>query len=350
MTEQWVTGGLATIMLLVLTLPFFSHRVERQLEIFLFVTGVLAVTLSGQWSWRLVHHALLDPVKITLAVLIAGMLFRLIRPKLGLWTNRLARRIGFTPLYFVIVVGLGLLSSLITAIIAALILAEIISALRLPRNVELRLVVIACFSIGLGAVLTPVGEPLSAIAVAKLSGEPYYAGLFFLLGLMGKWVMPLIVVLGLLTILLPSKHETKDPSLVEDKPEKTRDILIRALKVYVFVLALVFLGTGFTPVVDKYLTQVPVAGLYWINIVSAVLDNATVTAAEITPLMPEQTIRTILLGLLIAGGMLIPGNIPNIICAGRLSIKSSEWARIGIPPGMVLMIGCFLVLLVSSQW
>jgi predicted cation transporter len=261
------------------------------------------------------------------------------------WANLLAGWVGFAPLFFVVVVGLGLLSSFITAIIAALILAEIVSALRLPRDVELRLVVIACFAIGLGAVLTPLGEPLSTIAVAKLAGEPYHAGFFFLLGLLGKWVIPLILGLGLLTALLPSGHKVRDPALTEDKAEQTRDIVVRAMKVYLFILALVFLGTAFTPIVDRYLTRIPAVGLYWINIVSAVLDNATVTAAEVTPMMSEQTIRTILLGLLIAGGMLIPGNIPNIVCANKLGIKSSEWARVGVPLGLVLMTGTFVVLL-----
>jgi len=348
MSEHWVTGGLMAIMALVLALPFFSHRVERQLEIFLFVAGTLAVTVSGQWSRHLVQEALIDPIKITLAVLIAGLLFRLIRPKIGVWTNRLAQRVGFAPLFFVLVVGLGLLSSFITAIIAALILAEVISPLRLPRTVELRLVILACFSIGLGAVLTPLGEPLSTIAVSKLAGEPYHADFFFLLRLLGKWVIPLVFGLGLLTMLLPNKPEVRELALTEDKPEQTRDIVLRAVKVYIFILGLVLLGAAFTPLVDKYLTRVPPAGLYWINIVSAVLDNATVTAAEITPLMSEQTLRTVLLGLLIAGGMLIPGNIPNIICANKLSIPSREWARVGVPLGLVLMIGVFVVLLAWS--
>jgi predicted cation transporter len=347
MSEYWVTGGLMTVMMLVLTLPFSSHKIEKQLELFLFVIGILAVTISGQWSWHLVYEALIDPIKITLAVLIAGLLFRLIRPQIGVWANRLATRIGFAPLFSVIVVGLGLLSSFITAIIAALVLAEVISALRLPRRVELRLVIIACFSIGLGAVLTPLGEPLSTIAVSKLAGEPHHAGFLFLLGLLGKWVIPMIFGLGLLTILLPNKHEVQTATLTEDKPEQMRDIVMRAMKVYVFILALVFLGTAFTPIVDKYLTRIPAIGLYWINMVSAILDNATLTAAEITPTMSEQTIKTILLGLLIAGGMLVPGNIPNIICANKLGIKSSEWARVGIPLGMVLMIACFFVLLLA---
>ena len=345
MGEPWLTGGLLAILVLVLALPFFSHRVERQLELFLFFTGISSATVSGVWSWHLVREALLDPIKITLAALSAGLLFRLIRPKIGGWTNRLARRIGFAPLFFLVVAGLGLLSSFITAIIAALILAEIVSALRLPKAVELRLVVLACFAIGLGAVLTPVGEPLSTIAVAKLSGEPHRADFFFLLRLLGKWVIPLVFLLGLVAMLVRNKHEVREPALTEDKPEQLRDILIRALKVYVFILALVFLGTAFTPIVDRYLTRIPVAGLYWINIISAVLDNATVTAAEITPSMSEQTIASILLGLLIAGGMLIPGNIPNIICANKLGIQSHEWARLGVPLGLALMLGCFVVLL-----
>jgi predicted cation transporter len=77
------------------------------------------------------------------------------------------------------------------------------------------------------------------------------------------------------------------------------------------------------------------------------LDNATLTAAEISPLMPEETIKDALAGLLIAGGMLIPGNIPNIICANKLSIKSREWAVFGVPLGMVIMVGFFIFLLLT---
>jgi len=347
MNEVWVTGGLATIIGLVLALPFLSKKVERQLEAFLFVMGLLSVTISGLWRWHLVGRALVEPIKITLAVLIAGLLFRLIRPKLGQWTHIFAKRFGFGPLLFIIVAGLGLLSSIITAIIAALILAEVISALRLPRTLEVRLVVIACFSIGLGAVLTPLGEPLSTIAVSKLAGEPYHAGFFFLLKLLGKWMIPLVVGLGLLAALLPNKHEGKGTTLTEDRPEEAGDMFVRAFKVYLFVLALVFLGEGFTPVVDRYLAHVPANALYWVNIISAILDNATLTAAEITPAMSEQTIKAALAGLLIAGGMLIPGNIPNIICANKLSIKSREWAALGVPLGMVLMTGFFIFLLLA---
>lgn len=348
MNEHLVTGGLVTIIVLVLTLPFLVHKIEKQLEAFLFVMGVLAVSISGLWSLGLIERALVEPIKITLAVLIAGLIFRSIRSKVGVWATRFGERFGFGLLLFLIVAGLGLLSSCITAIIAALVLAEITSTIRLPRKTELRLVVIACFSIGLGAVLTPIGEPLSTIAIGKLQGEPYHAGFFFLLQLLGKWVIPLVLGLGVLAALLPNKREIASPGLTEEKPEATRDILIRALKVYLFVLALVFLGTGFTPVVDKYLATASPYALYWINIVSAILDNATLTAAEITPAMSAATIKAALAGLLIAGGMLIAGNIPNIICASKLNIKSREWAVIGVPLGMILMVGFFVFLLLAQ--
>lgn len=347
MNELWVTGGLVTIVGLVLALPFLSKRVEKQLEAFLFVMGCLAVTISGLWSWHLVGEALIEPIKITLAVLIAGLVFKFIRPKIGKWAHAFARRFSYATLLFIIVIGLGLMSSVITAIIAALVLAEIVSVLRLPRTLEVRLVVIACFSIGLGAALTPIGEPLSTIAVSKLSGEPYHAGFFFLLKLLGKWIVPLIVLLGILPLFLARKHEVKGPTLTEDRPEGTKDMFIRAGKVYLFVLALIFLGTGFTPVVDKYLVHIPSAALYWVNIISAILDNATLTAAEISPAMPIETIKDALAGLLIAGGMLIPGNIPNIICANKLSIKSREWAVFGVPLGMVIMVGFFIFLILT---
>jgi predicted cation transporter len=52
------------------------------------------------------------------------------------------------------------------------------------------------------------------------------------------------------------------------------------------------------------------------------------------------------MGLLISGGMLIPGNIPNIISASKLGITSKEWARLGLPLGLVSMVIYFIVLFV----
>jgi len=111
-------------------------------------------------------------------------------------------------------------------------------------------------------------------------------------------------------------------------------------------MALVFLGDGFKPLIIEYFTKVPSEALFWVNMVSAILDNATLTAAEIGPALTEVQIKAALMGLLIAGGMLIPGNIPNIIAANKLGITSREWAKPGVPIGLATMSIYFIVLFV----
>jgi predicted cation transporter len=61
--------------------------------------------------------------------------------------------------------------------------------------------------------------------------------------------------------------------------------------------------------------------------------------------MDLEHIQFLLLGLLISGGMLIPGNIPNIICANKLSVKSKEWAALGLPLGLFLMVLYFVLIM-----
>ncbi|WP_048047646.1 DUF1646 family protein, partial [Methanosarcina mazei] len=111
-----------------------------------------------------------------------------------------------------------------------------------------------------------------------------------------------------------------------------------------FIMALTFLGEGFKPLILEYFIQIPSGILYWVNMVSAILDNATLAAAEIGPALSEIQIKSILMGLLIAGGMLIPGNIPNIISAGKLGINSKEWARLGLPLGVISMAVYFVLI------
>jgi predicted cation transporter len=245
---------------------------------------------------------------------------------------------------FTLIVVLGLLSSVITAIIAALVLVEIIAHLTLERRSEIRLVILACFSIGLGAALTPIGEPLSTITIAKLKGDPYQADFFFLFRHLWIFVIPGILLFGLLGLFLMPDKRQRVHGLKDGREEDIIDIGLRTGKVYLFVVALVLLGEGFKPIIDAFISKIPHQGLYWLNMISAVVDNATLAAAEIDPGMRLLQIKSALLGLLLAGGMLIPGNIPNIISAGKLKIKSSEWAKFGVPIGLSVMAAYFLLL------
>jgi predicted cation transporter len=272
-------------------------------------------------------------------------LFKVLQKSIAQSVNKIADAIGIRLFVFLVIVMLGLLSSVITAVIAALVLVEIITHLTLERKNEIHLVILACFSIGLGAALTPIGEPLSTIAIAKLKGIPYHTDFFFLFRHLGLFIIPGIILFGLLgVILMPSKLQ-KVHGLKGGKEEAIKDISMRTMKVYLFVMALIFLGHGFKPIIKAYISSIPHQGLYWLNMLSAVLDNATLAAAEIDSSMALVQIKSALLGLLIAGGMLIPGNIPNIICAGKLKIKSSEWARFGVPLGLMIMAVYFFLLM-----
>ncbi|MBO4674644.1 MAG: DUF1646 family protein, partial [Elusimicrobiaceae bacterium] len=160
---------LSLLIFVVLLLPLTIHKVEENLEAFLFVCGIFAVTVSHVWSWHLVGIALKDPLKITAAVLIAGLLFRQFHTQLQRLTQYAVKKLGLRWTLFSIVLILGLSSSIITAIIAALILAEVAVMLPLGRKGRIKLVTFSCYAIGMGAILTAIGEPLGTVVISKLS-------------------------------------------------------------------------------------------------------------------------------------------------------------------------------------
>lgn len=331
--------GLIIILLLVLFLPFTVKKVEHNLEIFLFIMGIAAALVSGMMNGELIKKALIDPIKITLAVLIAGLLTKWFHNQIEKSILTLSKVL--TPRIFLalIVIILGFLSSIITAIIAAIILVIVVNAVQLDRKSEIRVTVLACFSIGLGAVLTPIGEPLSTITISKLN-----EGFLYLAELISAEIVPAVIIFGILTLFVVKTQDHSAGLDARDTTESYKDILIRAAKIYLFVMGLTFLGHGFEPLINEYILGLHPMLLYWINMISAILDNATLAAAEISPEMDSETVRAILLGLTISGGMLIPGNIPNIISAGKLHISSREWARFGVPVGLITMAVCFAVI------
>ncbi|MEI7649786.1 MAG: DUF1646 family protein [Methanomicrobiales archaeon] len=360
---------LVCIFILVLVLPFKVKKIEENLEVFLFLCGIAALSvasfaiLHGEtfgWTTAIVIEALAAPVMITTVagipvgivqiVLIMGLIIYFAHTQIQAAIQTMVNRVPLFIIVFFLICGLGIVSSIISAILAAIILVEIVCALPLGRQEKIVVTVISCFSIGLGAALTPLGEPLSTIAISKLSGDPYHAGFTFLFDLLGIYIIPGILALGILGVVFLQRQgavseEGQECRLVR---ESIREVVLRAGKVYLFIMALVFLGEGFKPLILEYIIQIPSEGLFWVNIVSAVLDNATLAAAEIGPQLTIIQIKSALMGLLIAGGMLIPGNIPNIIAAGKMGITSKEWARYGVPLGLALMLIFFAILFVPA--
>ncbi len=329
--------GLGLILLAVLFGPVMFKPIERNIEIFFLVAGACASAFAGQWSRELLHAAATEPIALTIAVLVFGVVARLARPSLDRGIERLVKIVEPRWIYFGLIVVLGLLSSVITAVIAALILVEAVALLGLDRRSEIAAVVLACFAIGLGAALTPVGEPLGTIAIAALRADFWY-----LMRLLGPLVFAGILIVGAISLTLPARRG--ESLKAERDDESWTEIVARAGKIYLFVAGLVGLSWGLRPLVDTYISHLPQSILFWLNSISAVVDNATLTAAEIGPQLTRAQQRGVLMGLLISGGMLIPGNIPNIVAAGRLGISSREWARVGLVTGFPLMALCFGVL------
>lgn len=335
--------GLTIILILVLFLPFTVKIIERNLELFLFIMGLFAVMVSRVLDSNLIIQAIEDPIIIALAVILAGLLFRWLRGPFQKGVLFMSNAIPFRLFIALNVIVLGILSSIITAIVAAIVLVSIVGVLRLDRKSEIRLVIIACYSIGLGAVLTPIGEPLSTIVTSNIDAD-----FFYLLRLIGPDIIPGVIAFGILAAVMVKPTKKVNRLTTIPVMESYIEIVIRGTKVYLFVMALTLLGAGFEPFIEKYLLDMNPLILYWINMVSAVLDNATLAAAEISPVMNDSTIKALLLGLLISGGMLIPGNIPNIIAAGKMNIKSIEWARIGVPIGLISMAIYFVVIITGG--
>jgi len=363
--EPGILAGFLVIFIAVLLGPFKIKIIEENLEVFLFVCGIAAMTISGfvtipgtetGWRMEIIEEALTSPLNalniggipigIFQIVLVVGLIIYKWHEPIQNAIRKVAAALSLKVMAFVLIVVLGLSSSVISAILAAIILVEVVNALPISRKSKIDLTVIACFSIGLGAALTPLGEPLSTIAVSKLSGEPYNADFYFLFNMLSKYIIPGIFVFGFVGMFFLGKVDMKVQGKAEDYSETLKDVIMRAVKVYLFIMALTFLGDGFKPIIVEYFIKIPSMVLYWVNMVSAILDNATLAAAEIGPAMSEIQIKSILMGLLVSGGMLIPGNIPNIISAGKLGITSKEWARLGLPMGIVTMAIYFAVVFV----
>ncbi len=106
---------------------------------------------------------------------------------------------------------------------------------------------------------------------------------------------------------------------------------------------LVLVSSAFTDLALRYVPMLSREELFWANTISAVMDNATLVALEIHS-MDAARAREAIIALLVAGGMLVPGNIPNIVAAAALRIGAGGWAKIGIPMGLVLL-GIYFALL-----
>ncbi len=320
--------------------PIVIRPIERNVEMFFLVVGVLTACLMGQFSTALIRACLREPLSFTLAVLVFGAGFHLLRDYLDRLFASAVQVLDLPVACFGLTIVLGFLAAFITPVVSALVFVEAISALRFERSTEIAATVLACFAIGLGAGLTPVGMPGFAVVLHAL-----HADFWYLARLLGPLVAVGVVLTATPVLFLRFASKELHTTLVIQPRESWRVILLdRPGKVYAFIAGLVALSEGLRPVVGAYIARLPGGSLFWLNTISAVVNNSALAAVEIGPTLSVNQQRSALLALLISGGMLVPGNIPNIVAASRLRITSREWAKIGLGTGIALLILCFVVL------
>ncbi len=329
------------VLLFLLIGPLVIRPIEHNLELFILGVGIAATFLSAGPRSEVIVSALREPVMITIAVIVASLIFREVRVPLDTsfeWLRTRVRRAILTAASIFII---AMLSSAITAIVAALLLVEVVGLLHLHDGARERVVVAGCFAVGLGAALTPMGEPLSTLAASALQ-----LGFFGLMSLLAPWVIPGIVAMSLLAGYFAIGEYFEAPPGPHLR-QTWGDILWQGGEVFGFVAGLVLISEAYAPFAQRIVPMLSDAALFWANTISAVLDNATLVALEVRAVQAERALE-IILALLISGGMLIPGNIPNVIAAGALNIESGTWARIAIPIGLVMLGIYFAALQVSS--
>lgn len=340
----WMNILLGVVALNLLVWPFVSRWVESHLELFLLLVGAAAVTVSGSWSWGFVKETLAYPVNVSFIVIVVSVIFnnysRYIFRILFTFFRAFEPRYSFALLIFL----LGMGSSLISVTVAALILSEVLKVVNLERDATVKITVFACYAIGLGAVLTPLADPLGLVINNALSRAPHHADFFFLLRHFSGWIIPAIALLAVAGGYAARNAGTTLSMHIREDKEPYGSMLRRTLHIYMFVAALNLISTGLRPLAQSTIPHLGGKVLFFANTVSVMIDNATLAAIEITPTISLTDLTYMIVGLAAFGSMLVQGNLPNIVAAEKLGIKSREWASLAIPTGLVLMAGYFICL------
>ena len=335
---------LGLVVLNLLVWPLKSKWVENHLELFLLILGAAAVTISGMWSKEFIYDALNSPVNVAFIVLVVSIIFnyysRYIFRVLFILFRFFEPKYSFAILVFL----LGITSSVFSVTVAALVLAEVLQVVNLEREQTVKVTVYACYAIGLGAVLLPLAEPLGLVIYKELAAGPHQADFFFVLKHFFWWIVPGILLMALAAGYTVRNANAQVELHIREDKEDTRSMLRRTWHIYLFVAALTLISTGLRPFADATIARLSGKILFWANSVSVIIDNATLAAIEVTPEVSIPNLMYMVIGLAAFGSMLVQGNLPNIVAAEKLGIKSREWARVAVPAGAVLMSGYFIAL------
>ena len=340
----WMNLLLSGVALCLLLMPLTVRWVESHLELFLLTIGFTAVTISGGWSFELLRKTLASPVYVSFIVVVVSVIFnnysRYIFRVLFAFFRALEPCYSFALLIFF----LGMTSSLVSVTVSALVLAEVLKVVNLEHDSTVKITVFACYAISLGAVLSPLAEPMGLVISNALASGPHKADFFFLFRHFIGWITPAVCLLSVAAGYVARHAGTTMQMHIREDKENYSSILRRTFHIYIFVAALTLISAGLRPLAQSTITHLGGKVLFLANAVSVIIDNATLAAIEIVPTISTTDLIYMVIGLAAFGSMLLQGNLPNIVAAEKLGIKSREWARVAVPTGLCLMVGYFIAL------
>ena len=368
-TEQTTPLAFAMVAALValIVLPMNIKFIDEQLGYFCLLIGGAMLWLAcrletvvfvhGEFVQRLMaapreelHTMLLDPWLLILSYLTLSLLSIVFRKRIErevrAWTRVLPAHV-LIGLWTLVIGSLGSLSVVVMATVGSIFFRTLQQVKRRDYTPS---VVAYAAAIGISALLTTVGEPLSLFIARNLGeGTPYLLRTFggvcainaVFLALVAAWLAR-----GAGPLAAPEAAEER-----QNLRQEVDGLLHSTAKVLFFVWGLLFFGEAVKPIAAHLFEDMHPFVAFFGNSVSAVADNALLGLLEIRHHTQQEDVMILGLSLAFWGVGLVPGNICNIVLKEKLGISFGMWARYGMPLACALAVLNFtLVLLGAGYW
>jgi predicted cation transporter len=238
--------GLYAIVVAVLIGPLVVKRIKQNLEAFMFLMGICAIAISRSWHIDPIEEAFQSPVMLgmVLSMLVAGAIIRYRGMHFKSLNNVVGDEITLKVIFFEVVVVLGLLASIVTPILPFFVLVEVVNLLPLERPIRAILMTLAGLSVALGASLGPGGGPYSIIALTKMQGEIYPTSHLYLTGVLSAYLLPSILLLGLISTVLSARITPRVLPSLEGRVT-LKGAATWCVRASMFIVALLLVGGAF---------------------------------------------------------------------------------------------------------
>lgn len=407
----YVAIATTVAMLLMIALPLFWKLADEQIGYVFLVLGGVLLALSmhlgvvdfhhGEFIQKKMtdepeglHHLLAEPKILLLVFFVLSLVAMLLEKKIDHTVESLSTK--YRPesiiLVFCLVVGLaGSVSVVVTATLGGFFFRTLQKVTKRVYTIP-----VVCYSaaIGISALLTTAGEPLSMFIAKNLGvGNIYLVKTFapmvvinvILLSVAAWWFAKQAPVkqetveeaaereIHEAEAVLPSVHgEAQARSAAGKTPEtelkealeaaegllkehgnfehKLDGLLHKTVKLFCFVLGLMFFGVAMKAVAAQTMTKIGPGALFWANSTSTFADNALLGLVEILKGMSQYSVLSAGISLALWGVGLVPGNVCNVVLKELLGISFKEWAKVGMPVAIALAVFNFVLLQIFGNW